>query len=162
MGRTCGEAFDLSVVEGIVKIVLMTYVSVQFSSVAQSCLALCDLMNRSRPPCPSPTPGVHPNPCPSSRWCHPTISSSVVPFSSCNINLTISECIHQRCHGLYASVVYVFTLFPLPKCSSLILIPLIPYSNNTISVKLPNPPFPWLCSNSLAKYSNSSLIKALF
>ena len=38
----------------------------------------------SRPPCPSPTPRVHPNPCPSSRWCHPTISSSVVPFSSCS------------------------------------------------------------------------------
>ena len=37
----------------------------------------------TRPPFPSPTPGVHPNPCPSSRWCHPTISSSVVPFSSC-------------------------------------------------------------------------------
>ena len=36
-----------------------------------------------RPPCPSPTLGVHPSPCPSSRWCHPTISSSVVPFSSC-------------------------------------------------------------------------------
>ena len=37
----------------------------------------------TRPPCPSPTPGVHPNPCPLSRWWHPTISSSVVPFSSC-------------------------------------------------------------------------------
>ena len=36
----------------------------------------------ARPPCPSPTPGVHPNPCPLSRWCHPTISSSVIPFSS--------------------------------------------------------------------------------
>ena len=35
----------------------------------------------ARLPCPSPTPGVHPNPCPFSRWCHPTISSSVVPFS---------------------------------------------------------------------------------
>ena len=35
----------------------------------------------ARPLCPSPTPRVHPNPCPSSRWCHPTISSSVVPFS---------------------------------------------------------------------------------
>ena len=35
------------------------------------------------PPCPSPTPGVYPNPCSSSRWCHPTISSSVIPFSSC-------------------------------------------------------------------------------
>ena len=36
----------------------------------------------TRPPCPSPMPGVHPNPCPLSRRCHPTISSSVVPFSS--------------------------------------------------------------------------------
>ena len=36
-----------------------------------------------RPPCPSPTPGVHSNSCPLSRWCHPTISSSVIPFSSC-------------------------------------------------------------------------------
>ena len=37
----------------------------------------------ARPPCPSPTPGVHSDSCPSSQWCHPTISSSVVPFSSC-------------------------------------------------------------------------------
>ena len=37
----------------------------------------------TRAPCPSPTPGVHPNPCPLSQWCHPTISSSVIPFSSC-------------------------------------------------------------------------------
>ena len=37
----------------------------------------------ARPPCSSPTPRVHPNPCPLSWWCHPTISSSVVPFSSC-------------------------------------------------------------------------------
>ena len=37
----------------------------------------------ARPPWPSPTPKVHPNPCPLSWWCHPTISSSVIPFSSC-------------------------------------------------------------------------------
>ena len=37
----------------------------------------------TRPPCPLPTAGVYPNPCPLSRWCHPPISSSVVPFSSC-------------------------------------------------------------------------------
>ena len=37
----------------------------------------------ARPPCPSPTPRVYPNSCPLSRWCHPTISSSVVAFSSC-------------------------------------------------------------------------------
>ena len=44
----------------------------------------------ARPPCPSPTPGVHPNPCPSSQWCHPAISSSVVPFSSCPQSLPAS------------------------------------------------------------------------
>ena len=37
----------------------------------------------TRPPCPSPAPGVHPNPCPLSWWCHPTTWSSVIPFSSC-------------------------------------------------------------------------------
>ena len=44
----------------------------------------------TRPPCPLPTSGVHPNPCPSSWWCHPTISSSVVPFSSCPQSLPAS------------------------------------------------------------------------
>ena len=44
----------------------------------------------NRPPCPSPTPGVYSNSCPSSRWCHPTISSSVVPFSSCPQSLPAS------------------------------------------------------------------------
>ena len=39
-------------------------------------------LQHARPPCPSPTPGVHPNSCPSSQWCHPTISFSVIPFSS--------------------------------------------------------------------------------
>ena len=43
------------------------------------------------PPCPSPTPGVHPNPCPLSQWCHPTISSSVIPFSSCLQSFPASE-----------------------------------------------------------------------
>ena len=40
-------------------------------------------VKHARPPCPSPSPGACPNSCPLSRWCHPTISSSVVPFSSC-------------------------------------------------------------------------------
>ena len=54
-------------------------------SVAQLCLTLCDPMNamHARPPCSSATPGIHPNSYPSSRWCHPPISSSAVPFSSC-------------------------------------------------------------------------------
>ena len=45
----------------------------------------------TRPPCPPPTPGVHPDSCPSSQWCHPAISSSVVPFSSCPQSLPASE-----------------------------------------------------------------------
>ena len=43
------------------------------------------------PPCPSPTPRVHSDSCPSSQWCHPAISSSVVPFSSCPQSLPASE-----------------------------------------------------------------------
>ena len=58
--------------------------AIQFSSVAQSCPTLWPREpQHTRPPCPSPTPGVHPNPCTLSQWCHPSISSSVVPFSSC-------------------------------------------------------------------------------
>ena len=58
--------------------------SVQFNSVTQSCPTLRPHESQhARPPRPSPTPGVYPNPCSSSQWCHPTISSSVVPFSSC-------------------------------------------------------------------------------
>ena len=57
--------------------------SVQFShSVMSDSLRPCE-QKHIRPPCPSPTPRVHPNPCPLSWWCHPTISSSVIPFSSC-------------------------------------------------------------------------------
>ena len=48
-------------------------------------------LQHARPPCPSPTPGVHPNSHPSSPWCHPAISSSVIPFSSCPQSLPTSE-----------------------------------------------------------------------
>ena len=65
--------------------------SVQFSrSVISDSLRLHESQH-ARPPCPSPTPGVHPNSCPSSSWCHPAISSSVVPFSSCPQSLPASE-----------------------------------------------------------------------
>ena len=65
--------------------------SVQFShSVVSNSLWPHELQH-ARPPCPSPTPGVHSNSCPSSRWCHHAISSSVVPFSSCPQSLPASE-----------------------------------------------------------------------
>jgi len=57
--------------------------SVQFSrSVVSGSLRACGLQH-ARPPCPSPTPGVYSNSCPLSQWCHPTISSAVIPFCSC-------------------------------------------------------------------------------
>ena len=63
-----------------------------FNSVAQSCRTLYDPMDYSTPgpPCPSPTLWACSNSCTLSRWCHPTISSSVVPFSSCLQSFTAS------------------------------------------------------------------------
>ena len=61
-------------------------ISVQFSLVQLlSCvwLTACQGLQHARPPCPSPTPGACSSSCPSRWWCHPTISTSVVPFSSC-------------------------------------------------------------------------------
>ena len=57
--------------------------SVQFSHSVVSASLWPHEPQRTRPPCPSATPGVYPNPRPLSRWCHPTISSSIIPFSSC-------------------------------------------------------------------------------
>ena len=59
------------------------YVSVQFSCSVVSDFLLPHEMQHARPPCPSPTPRACSNSCPSGRWCYPTISSSVVPFTSC-------------------------------------------------------------------------------
>ena len=68
----------------------------QFSSVQFSRSVVSDSLRphesqHARPPCPSPTPGVHSDSCPSSQWCHPAISSSDVPFSSCPQSLQASE-----------------------------------------------------------------------
>ena len=66
----------------------LSLVSQPFSSVQFICSVVSDSLQphglqHVRPPCPSPTPWVHSNSCPSSQWCHSTISSSVIPFSSC-------------------------------------------------------------------------------
>ena len=75
------ESFMIVKKNAIVVVVLIQ--SVQFSrSVVSNSLRPRELQH-ARPPCPSTTPRVHPNPCPLSRWCHPTISSSVFPSSSC-------------------------------------------------------------------------------
>ena len=68
----------------------ITKSSVQFSpSVVSNCLWPHELQH-TRPPCPSPTPRVHPNLCPLSQWCHPTISSSATLFSSCPQSFPVS------------------------------------------------------------------------
>ena len=73
----------------------MISLHLEFSSVQSLSPFLSSLRphesQHARPPCPSPTPGVYPNSCPSSWWCHPAISSSVVPFSSCPQSLPASE-----------------------------------------------------------------------
>ena len=67
------------------------YFSVQFSCSVVSDFLRPHELQHTRPPCPSPTPRVHSDSCPSSQWCHPAISSSVVPFSSCPQSLPASE-----------------------------------------------------------------------
>ena len=73
-----------------------TWKHAQFSSVQFSDSVVSDSLRthesqHARPPCPSPSPGVHSDSRPSSPWCHPAISSSVVPFSSCPQSLPASE-----------------------------------------------------------------------
>ena len=69
----------------------LIYWLVQFSHSVMSHSLKPHGLQHSRPPCPSPTPGVYSNSCTLSRWCHPTISSSVVPFSCCLQSLPASE-----------------------------------------------------------------------
>ena len=69
---------------------LIQFSSVQFSQSVMSDSLQPHELQHARSPCPSPTPGVHSNSCPLSQWCHPTISSSVVPFSSCPQSLPAS------------------------------------------------------------------------
>ena len=64
-------------------VIYIAYASVQFSRSVMSDSLRPHELQHARLPCPSPTPRVYSNSCPSSRWCHPAISSSVVPFSSC-------------------------------------------------------------------------------
>ena len=61
----------------------LPFSSVQFSHSVVSDSLWPHGLQHARPPCPSPTPGVYPNSCPLSQWCHPTISFSVIPFSTC-------------------------------------------------------------------------------
>ena len=70
--------------------VINKHVSVQFSHSAMSDSLQLHESQHTRPPCPSPTPGVHSDSRPSIQWCHPAISASVIPFSSCPQSLPAS------------------------------------------------------------------------
>ena len=77
------------------KVLTGIFFQCKFSSVQFSHSVVSDSLRphesqHARPPCPSPTPRVYSNPCPSNWWCHPVISSSVVPFSSCPQSLPAS------------------------------------------------------------------------
>ena len=72
-------------------LLLLLFGSVQISRSVVSDSLRHHESQHTRPPCPSPSPGVHSNSCPSSRWCHPVTSTSVVPFSSCPQSLPASE-----------------------------------------------------------------------
>ena len=88
-------------VHGILQARTLEWVAISFSKVILSLVQFCHSvvsdslwpheLQHARPPCPSLTPGVYSNSHPSSRWCHPAISSSVVPFSSCPQSLPASE-----------------------------------------------------------------------
>ena len=88
VGKCWGQWFQNERKESILKYYGLFNACLRISSVQFSCSVMSDSLQphglqHARPPCTSPTPRVYPNSCPLSRWCHPTISSSVVPFSSC-------------------------------------------------------------------------------
>ena len=94
--RLCGPAYSLIWTFSLQNNKRINYCCLSHCSVRFSRSVLSDSLRphesqHARPPCPSPTPGVHSDSCPLSRWCHPAISSSVVPFSSCPQSLPASE-----------------------------------------------------------------------
>ena len=82
---------DIGVVGEVEGMTILLFSSVQFSHSVMSYSLRPHEPQHARPPCPSPTPRVHSDSHPSSPWCHPAISSSVVPFSSCPQSLPASE-----------------------------------------------------------------------
>ena len=94
----------------------------QFSSVTQSCPTLCNPMKsqHARPPCPSPTPRVHSDSRSSSQWCHPAISSSVIPFSSCPQSLPASESFPMSQLFAWGGQSFSFSIIPSKEIPRLI------------------------------------------
>ena len=95
---------------------------VQFSSITRSCLTLQPHgVQHTRPPCPSATPVVYSNSCPLNWWCHPTISSSVVPFCSCLHSFPASESFQMSQFFSSGGQSFSFNISPFSEYSGLIL-----------------------------------------
>ena len=75
-------------------------------------------LQHARSPCPSPTLGVYSNPCPLSQWCHPTISSSVVPFFSCLQSFQMSQLFASGGQNIGVSILIFFPAILIPACAS--------------------------------------------
>ena len=126
-----------------------------FSSVQFSCSVMSDSLpphesQHGRPPCPSPTPGVHWDSRPLSQWCHPAISSSVVPFSSCpqippSIRVFSNESTLRMRWPKYWS--FSFSIIPSKEIPGLIfriyIIVKIFRDNWKITASFPSPEFAW-------------------
>ena len=95
-------AYSKNFLTSVIRVSYITGSSVQFSRSVVSDSLQPHESKHARPPHPSPTPGVHSDSRPSSQWCHPTISSSVVRFSSCPQSLPASESFPMN--QLFASV----------------------------------------------------------
>ena len=130
----------------------LQFSSVQFSRSVVSDSLLPHELQHARPPCPSPTPGVHSNSRPSSRWCHPAISSSVVPFSSCPQSLLASESFPMS--QLLHEVAKVLELL-LPNTSFVSEAGLYLYLPPTLPVSFLN----HICKFKLSNYVNNSTIE---
>ena len=125
---TLGDRMDCSLpgssIRGIFQARVLEWVKTYYSSVQFSRWVVSHSLrpNKSqhmRTPCPLPTPGVHSDSCPSSQWCHPAISSSVIPFSTCPQSLPASESFPMSQHftwGGQSTGVSALALF-LPKRS---------------------------------------------
>ena len=97
--------------------------SVQFSHSVMSNSLQTHESHHARPPCPSPTPRVYTNPCPSSQCCHPAISSSVIPFSSCPQSFPASESFQMSqlfTWGCQSIKSFSFSISPSIECPGLI------------------------------------------
>ena len=117
--------------------------SVQFSrSVVSDSLRPCE-SEHTRPPCPSPTPGLHSDSHPSSPWCHPAIASSVVPFSSCPQSLPASESFPMNqllAWGGKSTGVSALASF-LPKKSQFIVVQKVPNRETIIALLFCHPAY---------------------